>query len=313
MSKLAVASGVALLLAVAATGPEALAQKVTRDPSVPTHATPPVHAAPAPEPAPNLPKLSAEQIVAKFEAARGGAAAWRAIQTMTITGKLDAGGKKDTLLPYTLKVKRPNKQLMSIEFAGHTAVQVFDGAHGWKLRPFLNRPDPEPYSPDELQKALAQPPLEGPLIDAAAKGNRVELEGTETVDKKPTYRLKLTTKQGHTQHIWIDGGTFLEVKAEANEHRYNGKMRKVETWFRDYRRVGNVMMPYVAETRVDTAPQGRAITIDKVMLNEKMEDNLFAKPASLTAAEMPQPPKMVKMVPTSASTSAPAAPATSSH
>jgi hypothetical protein len=311
MSRLTVACGVALVLTVAATGPEALAQKVTRDPTMPTHATPPVHVAPAPAPAPNLAKLSAEQVVAKFEAARGGAAAWRAIQSMTITGKLDAGGKRDTLLPYTLKVKRPNKQNMSIEFAGHTAVQVFDGVHGWKLRPFLNRPDAEPFSPDELQKALAQPPLEGPLIDAAAKGNKVELEGTEMVDKTPTYRLKLTTRQGHTQHIWIDGSTFLEVKAEANEHRYNGKMRKVETWFRDYRRVGNVMMPYVAETRVDTAPQGRAITIEKVMLNEKMEDSLFAKPASLTAAEMPQMPKMVKMVPTS--TSAPAAPATSSH
>jgi outer membrane lipoprotein-sorting protein len=312
MSKLTVACGVTLLLTVAAAGPEALAQKVTRDPTMPTHATPPVHVAPAPVPAPNLAKLSAEQVVAKYEAACGGAAAWRAIQSMTITGKLDAGGKKDTLLPYTLKVKRPNKQRMSIEFAGHTAVQVFDGAHGWKLRPYLNRPDPEPYSADELQKALAQPPLEGPLMDAAAKGTRVELEGTEMLDKTPTYRLKLTTKQGHTQHIWIDGSTFLEVKAEANPHRYDGKMRKVETWFRDYRRVGNVTMPYVAETRVDTAQQGRAITIDKVMLNEKMEDNLFAKPPALTTAEMPQPPKMVKMVPTAA-TAAPVAPATSSR
>ena len=100
------------------------------------------------------PKLSATQIVDKNVAARGGLTAWRAIQSMSITGKLDAGGKKDTLLPYTLQVKRPKKQRLTIDFAGHTALQVFDGEHGWKLRPYLNRPDPEPFSAEDCAKPL---------------------------------------------------------------------------------------------------------------------------------------------------------------
>jgi len=309
MSKVTLACGLALALAVASYAPEALAQKVTRDPPVPRTAVPKPRPAPAPEPAPDLPKLSAAQIVEKNEAARGGVAAWRAVQTITFTGKIDAGGKQDTLLPIKIQVKRPNKQRVSIDFAGHTAVQVFDGQHGWKLRPYLNRPDAEPFSPDELQKALAAPPLEGQLIDYTAKGSKVELEGTETVEKKPTYRLKVTTKQGHTQHFWIDGSTFLEAKAEADPHRFNAKMRKTETYYRDYRRVGGVMIAYVAETRVESALQGHALTIEKAVLNETMDDSLFAKPTALTAAEMPLPPKMVKVSPTTA----PAAPAGSAH
>jgi len=291
--------------------PEAQAISVTRDPSAPTQATPRAQAAaPASVPAPRLPKLTAAQIVDKNAAARGGAAAWRAVQTMTITGRLDAGGRQDTSLPFKLQVKRPNQQRVSLEFAGHTAVQVFDGQHGWLLRPYLNRPDPEPYSPEELQKALAQPPLEGQLIDYAAKGNQVELEGTEMVDKKPTYRLKVTTRQGHTQHFWIDGSSFLEVKAEDDPHRFNGKMRKTETYYRDYRRVGDLMIPFVAETRVESAPQARAMTLEKVMLNETMQDSLFAKPASLTLAEMPPAPRRVKVAPTPVP---PATAAPSSH
>jgi hypothetical protein len=297
MSKLSLAYALALSLAICAYAPDAAAVKVTRD------ATPPPPAVPPPRPAPtalvpaNLPKLSASQIVDKNVAARGGLAAWRAIQSMSINGKLDAGGKKDTLLPYTLQVKRPNKQRLAIEFAGHTALQVFDGEHGWKLRPYLNRPDPEPFSAEEQRKAAAEPQLDGPLIDYAARGSKVELEGTEMLEGQGTYRLKVTTKQGHEQHLWIDGSTFLEAKMDGNPRHFDGRMRKVETYLRDYRRVGGVMVPFVAETRIEGVPGGHSMTIEKVVLNEKIDEGAFAKPQSLSAATMPAAPKMVTLAP----------------
>jgi len=293
MSKLSLACSLALTLAICVYAPEASAVKVVRD------STPPPPAVPPPRPAPpvpaNLPKLSAAQIVDKNVAARGGMSAWRAIQSMTVTGKLDAGGKKDTLLPYTLQVKRPNKQRLAIEFAGQTALQVFDGQHGWKLRPYLNRANPEPFSADELRKAVAEPQLDGPLIDYAAKGSKVELEGTEMVGGQGTYRLKVTSKQGHEQHIWVDGSTFLEAKVEGNPRHFDGRMRKVETYLRDFRRVEGVMVPFVAETRIDSVSGGHSMTIEKVVLNERIDDGVFAKPQSLTAAAMPTLPKVITL------------------
>jgi hypothetical protein len=295
MSKLSLLCGLALTLTICAYAPDASAVTVVRDSTPPPPAVPPPRPAPAaPVPA-NLPKLSATQIVGKNVAARGGLTAWRAIQSMTVTGKLDAGGKKDTLLPYTLQVERPNKQRLAIEFAGHTALQVFDGERGWKLRPYLNRPDPEPFSEDELRKAVAEPQLDGPLIDYAAKGSKVELEGTEMVGGQGTYRLKVTSKQGHEQHIWVDGSTFLEAKMEGNPRHFDGHMRKVETYLRDYRRVEGVMVPFVAETRIESVPGGHSITIEKVVLNEKIDESAFAKPQSLTAAVMPAVPKMITL------------------
>jgi hypothetical protein len=295
MSKLSLACGLALTLAICTYAPDASAVKVVRDSTPPAPAVPPPRpAATAPVPA-NLPKLSATQIVDKNVAARGGLPAWRAIQSMTITGKLDAGGKKDTWLPYTLQAQRPHNQRLAIEFAGHTALQVFDGEHGWKLRPYLNRPDPEPFSPEELRKAVAQPDLDGPLIDYAAKGSKVELEGTEMVEGQGTYRLKVTTKQGHEQHIWVDGSTFLETKMEGNPRHFDGRMREVQTYLRDYRRVEGVMMPFVAETRIEGVPGGHSMTIEKAVLNEKIDESAFLKPQALTAAAMPPMPKMVTL------------------
>ena len=40
--------------------------------------------------------------------------------------------------------------------AGDTAVQVFDGQQGWKLRPFLGRREVEAFTPAELAQAQEQ-------------------------------------------------------------------------------------------------------------------------------------------------------------
>lgn len=291
---------------------QAAAIKVERDSSVPPTGTPPKAAQPAPLPPPNLPKLTAAQIVDKNVVARGGLENWRALETMQLSGKMEAGGKQDTYLPYTLQIKRPNKQRLEIQFAGQTSVQVFDGKAGWKVRPYLNRANAEPFSPDELKKTEDGPGFDGPLIDYAAKGNKVELEGTEMVDGKATYRLKLTNKAGHAHHIWIDGTTFLETKVEDSPRRFDGKMRPVDTYYSDYRTVqgGRVVLPYQFETRVEGVHFNHKMTVEKVALNPKLDDAMFGKPPPAPLA----PAKVFKTAPTtvgasSANANPPAAPA----
>jgi hypothetical protein len=274
------AFGLTVALAMASYIPDAAAAKVERDTRPPAPVAPAKPQAAAPAPAPQLPKLTAEQIAERNAQARGGLKAWRAIQTIQMTGMLDAGGRKDARLPFTLQMKRPHYQRVTIEFAGQKAVQVFDGQHGWKLRPFLNRTDAEPFSEEEKLRLMHQDDLDGPLIDYVAKGSRVELEGTEMVAGKGNYRLKLTTQDGYARHIWVDGTTFLESKMEGNPRRLDGRMRHVENYMRDWRRVEGVMIPFVSESQVETAPKNRKMTIEKVVLNPQLADSLFAKPVA---------------------------------
>ena len=285
MSKRSLALVVALSLAAYAYAPDAAAVKVTRDPGPPPVATPPAAAKAAAVAAPSLPKLTAAQIVDKNTAARGGLVAWRAVKAMRITGQLDAGGKKDTKLPYTLEVKRPNKERMTLEFAGQTAIQVYDGQKGWKVRPYLNRNDVEPFSKEELQKAASQPQLDGLLIDSAVKGNKVEVEGTDMVEGKGAYRLKVTSKDGHTQRVWVDGSTFLEAKVQGSPRHFDGRMRDVETYLHDYRTIdGGLKMAFVAETHVDGERSVHSMTIENVKVNPQLDESVFGKPQTLAAA-----------------------------
>ncbi len=257
--------------------------------------------------------LSATQIIEKNIAARGGLAAWRDLQTLSLTGKMDVGtgdatarslnfvrgempsghrlspkaalaaqkpapAAKQVQLPFTLEVKRPRESRLELVFGGKTAVQVYDGTHGWKLRPFLNREDYEPFTAEELKTESEWPGIDGPLVDYAAKGTRVALDGVEPVDGHEAYKLKLTLKDGTVQHIWIDAKSFLDVKMEGAPRRMDGRMRTVWIYQRDFRPVQGLMMPFELDTVVDGYHEVHKMIFDKVAVNPRLSDARFTKP-----------------------------------
>ena len=253
--------------------------------------------------------LTAAQIVEKHVAVRGGLAAWRAVQTLSLSGKMDAGSgsadvsnrlavdrrtragkapaakpgetaavEQQVQLPFVLEMKRPHKSRVEIEFGGKTAVQVYDGTQGWKKRPFLNRDDFEPFSADEIKSEASNAELDGPLVDYAAKGTKVELAAIEPVAGHDAYKLKLTSKSGNVQHVWIDTASFLDVKVEGAQRRMDGRMRNVYIYQRDFRSVQGVMIPFVMETAVDGYPGTHKMLIEKAAVNPKLDDSRFVKP-----------------------------------
>lgn len=221
--------------------------------------------------------LTPAQIIDRDVVAKGGLQAWRAVQTMTYSGKVDAGGKHDTQLPFVLQMKRPRKTRVEIEFQGDKAIQIYDGYKGFKFRPFLGRRDVEPYSADELKAASSEPDLDGFLVDYAAKGTQVTLEGVEKVEGRDAYKLKLTMKSGQVRHLWVDAESFLDVKIEGTPKRMDGRMRPVEIYYRDYRSVNGLVVPYVLETAVQGAKKSHKMIIESVVVNPKLDDSLFTQ------------------------------------
>jgi hypothetical protein len=243
--------------------------------------------------------MTAEQIIDRNVTARGGLQAWRGVQTLSMSGKLEAGGNESSTypvqgvkrggvqlpkrpteqmqLPFRLETKRSRKLRLEIDFRGQTAIQTYDGTHGWKLRPFLNRHEVEPFTADEMKAAAFQSDLDGPMVDYAAKGTKAELEGTEKVEGKDNYRLKLTFKDGQSQHVWVDAKTFLESKIEGTPRRLDGKYHPVEIYYREYKTVSGIVVPYVTETKVQGVKQTEKIEVEQVVVNPPVEDSRFAK------------------------------------
>jgi outer membrane lipoprotein-sorting protein len=228
--------------------------------------------------APATAGLSAAQIVDKDIQAKGGLQAWRAVQTLSLSGKMEAGGKQNTKLPVLLELKRPHKSRVEIEFQNDKAIQVYDGVNGWKYRPYLGRKDVEPFSTAELQQASLDSEIDGPLIDYASKGTQVALAGVEKVEGRDAYKLKLTLKGGQVRYLWVDAQTFLDVKVEGAPRRMDGKMRPVEVYYRDYKNVDGLMIPYVLETAVQGVKRSYKMAFETVLVNPKLADSLFVAP-----------------------------------
>ena len=244
--------------------------------------------------------LTAEQVVDKNIAARGGLAAWHAVQTLSMSGKMQAGGNdtrggalrvpgavaesavprqrpvEQVQLVFRKELKRPNKSRFELDVNGKPSTQVFDGTNGWKLRLYLNRHQVEPYTPEELKLAALED-LDGPLVDYAAKGTRIEMEGVEKVEGKDNYCLKLTFKNGDSKKLWVNTQTFLETRIEGTPRRLDGKMHTVDVYYRDYRPVSGLLMPFLQETVVQGVKQTEKIEFERVTVNPKLDDSRFAK------------------------------------
>jgi cytochrome oxidase Cu insertion factor (SCO1/SenC/PrrC family) len=254
----------------------------------------------------------AGRIAARNAAARGGLEAWRAVRSMSMSGELEAGVRRDPVrlamayesqilaktsarraqgrrdptaqkpvqLPFTMELRRPRQSRLEVRFRGQTAVQVFDGKEGWKLRPFLGRREVESYDSEELRLAAEQAELDGPLIDYSAKGNRLALLGTEKIEGRDTYKIRVTSANGQVRHVWVDVHNDLEVRIDGSR-RLDGKPRSVWTDYRDYRAEGGLMIPHVLETTVEGVAGSEKILIDRVEINPNLGDGRFSKPEAL--------------------------------
>ena len=262
----------------------------------------------------------ARRIAAKNAAARGGLSAWGSVKSMSLLGKLEAGVRRDPVrlavayqrqilakgsphrlqapqepkaeppvqLPFVMELKRPRLSRLEIAFRGQTAVQVYDGKEGWKLRPFLGRREVEPYDAEELRQAAQQADLDGHLINYAAKGSKVVLEGTEKVDGRDAYNIKVTLANGQVRHVWVDTDSYLDVKVDGTR-RMDGTLRPVWTYLRDYRSVNGLMVPHLLETVVDGVSGSEKIVVERVNINPTLADARFAKPDPLVVDSAPAP------------------------
>ncbi len=223
-------------------------------------------------------ELTAEQVVDKNVAARGGVEAWRKIETMVWMGHLESV-RAQVPRPFTMEQKRPNKSRFEITTMSEKTLRTFDGTRGWKVKPARNgRGTPEPYTPQEVTFAFRAQGIDGPLIDYQAKRNTVALEGIEEVAGSKAYRLKVELASGETDHVWVDASTFLEVRYDRPSYGPAGTPQTVSFFYRDYKAVEGLQLPMVIETaHAADAPPDKMV-IDRVLLNPPVDDRAFAQP-----------------------------------
>jgi len=222
-------------------------------------------------------ELTAAQVVERNVAARGGLEAWRKVQTMVWVGHMESIHAPVPSMLFVMQQKRPNKTRFEINALGEKTVRVFDGERGWKLKP--NReggPEVKPFSFQEANFARAAQVIDGPLIDAATKGNTVTLEGLDEIDGRKAYRLGVRLLTGENDRVWVDAQTFLDIRYDR---AFGGAGRSTVTvFYRDYKTIEGLQIPSVIETGAGEGVKPDKMVIERVMPNAPVDDRVFARP-----------------------------------
>ncbi len=228
---------------------------------------------------------TADQILAKVIAARGGRDKLHAVHSQRISGTISFG---DVSGPFVVELKRPLKMHMQLTVQNQTMVRVYDGQSGWANNPFAGKLNPEPMSEDELKNITEESDFDGPLLDYKSKGNQVELAGKDKVKDKDVWRVKLTNKNGDVRFYLFDADSFLLLKWEG-KRKYEGQELPVESYFTDYREVGGLKFAFAIDSGSSATDVNQKIRIDKIDLNPNLNDAEFAKPTTPPQPGSPPP------------------------
>jgi len=218
-----------------------------------------------------------DALIAKNVAARGGADAWHAVNTLRLEGQMDLG--QDVHVPYVMEQKRPGKMCLEFEFDNETATQCVNGKSGWKLLPFMGRHYPEPMTEEELAEMAGAVNVDGLLFDSDKRGYEVVLLGQETVDGKSASKLEVTLPSGTKRWVYLDDETGLEIKLEAMR-ALRGQERLVSTYFFDWRDADGLLVPRRQETRMQGDAESHLMTVESITVNPPIDDERFAMPGS---------------------------------
>jgi len=221
--------------------------------------------------------MTADELVAKNVAARGGMESLSAIKSLRLQGKLhiaNFGADVEASQTY----KRPGGYRFEGTLQGMTMVQSYDGKEAWKIFPFQGRKDPERTSADDAKELADQADFEGGWVNAAAKGNKLEYLGTEDVDGTDAHKLKVALANGNVQYVWFDPDAFLVIRT-LKQRTVRGVEQREESDYSDYEKVNGIYVAFAVASGGVGSTQKDTFTVDKAEANVALEDSWFAFPA----------------------------------
>ena len=224
----------------------------------------------------NAPTL--DELVSKNIEAKGGADALRALQSLTLTGKMLVQ-QGQIQLRYVQTKKRPGEVRTEATLQGMTQVDAYDGKVGWKISPFQGRKDPERMSADDVKSLIEDAEIGGPLVDWKAKQSTVDYLGIEDVDGTLAHKLKVVRKNGDVNFVYLDPDHFLEIRILTQRFKHGAQV-EVETDLGDYEKINGVFIPFSIETGRKGDPDKQKIVIDKAEGNVPVDDAIFRFPTT---------------------------------
>ena len=216
---------------------------------------------------------TADQIISNYFRNAGGKQNWENLQTVTMHVKMNTNGMEMTGTIYS---KRPDRLKSVFNFMDKTIISAYDGKDAWMKNPFA--PDSSAQLiPGDMAQAMKQNDFEPEFLNYAGKGYTVELSGSDTVNGREVYEIKLTKKNGVIQYHYFDKESYLPVMEKEIMASGPQKGTEGDVYFSDFRKVDGLTFPFFMESH-SGGKTFQKIEISEIELNKPMDDSFFAFP-----------------------------------
>ncbi|WP_262147770.1 outer membrane lipoprotein-sorting protein [Chryseobacterium foetidum] len=204
----------------------------------------------------NIFAQTAKEIIDKNIELSGGLTQWKLLNSVLLQGKVILGVKDE--YPIKIYQSRPNLTKTAITIGGkETAIEGYDGNKGYAMN----------YAANKLQeyKEYVAESFDNDFIDWENKGFEAKYLGKEKIGNIYCHKVELT-KNVNKNIYYFDTKNFMLLK----------EIKKDDTlMYSDYKKVGNLMMPFRIESSSDKKDGDYVMILNKVEINKVFPANTF--------------------------------------
>ena len=208
--------------------------------------------------------VSVQQIIEKYIQAIGGRKKLEEVKTIMIKAQTGLRGQS---LEVTILKKAPNKLVQKMQAGTLVQKTIFDGLRG--VTSGGGRSTEIVGDNLELLKFEAQ--MNG-IMKLDQLWIETKLIGEETIDDRPTYKVRFSPKIGKSWTANFDKENGLQLRQEREVDTPNGPLIQI-TAYDDYRAVDGVLFPF--EISQSAGAQEIDTNVLFININEPIEDSEF--------------------------------------
>ena len=199
---------------------------------------------------------TAKEIIEKNIELSGGLTNWKLLNSITLQGRLTLGINDN----YPIKIfqERPNltKTVITIN-KKETPVEGYDGKKGYAMNYATNKIQVYPnYTPESF---------DNDFIDWENKGFNAQYLGKEKIGEVYCHKVELTKNVNKTIYFFDTKNYMLLKEVKPDETLI----------YNDYRKVGNLLMPFRLESSSQKKESDYVMIINKIETNKVFPANTF--------------------------------------
>nr|WP_314491210.1 histidine kinase [uncultured Chryseobacterium sp.] len=199
---------------------------------------------------------TAKEIIDKNIELSGGLTSWKLLNSVLLQGKVILGIKDE--YPIKIYQQRPNLTRTVLTINGKdTAIEGYDGTKGYAMN----------YAANKLQvyPEYVSESFDNDFIDWENKGFEAKYLGKEKVGDIYCHKVELT-KNVNKNLYYFDTKSYMLLKEVKKEETLN---------YSDYKKVGNLLMPFRIESSSSKKDGDYVILLNKVEINKVFPANSF--------------------------------------